>query len=196
MIGFDNYKFILSLLSIALTCIAFGSYLFSIYSAKTKPHAFTWVIWAITTWIIFFAQDHDGGGMGAWPTAVSAAITTFIAILSWKSIKLNKTPTSDIVFLVISLLSIFIWYLTDSPLFSVIILTAADVFALLPTLKKVYHQPDSEDIGFYFLSFLKFIISIFALEHLSGTTLIFPIVISLSCLSVVMIALWRKSTRI
>lgn len=49
-------KLVLSVIAIVLTLVAFIPYIISILSGMTKPHVFSWVIWGITTFIVFLAQ--------------------------------------------------------------------------------------------------------------------------------------------
>lgn len=70
----SSLKLIFSVMAIALTFIAFVPYIRSILAGVTKPHVFSWVIWGITTVIVFFAQLEAKGGIGAWPIGVSGAM--------------------------------------------------------------------------------------------------------------------------
>ena len=79
------YKELLSVLAIALTFIAFFPYICSILKGKTKPHAFSWVIWSCCTFIVFLAQLADKGGVGAWPIGFSGIITIYVAILAYRA---------------------------------------------------------------------------------------------------------------
>jgi hypothetical protein len=76
----------LSVLAIALTFYGFYPYIRSIRLGEFKPHVFSWIIWATTTLIVFFAQLEGGGGVGAWPTGVSAVITCYVAYLAYKNL--------------------------------------------------------------------------------------------------------------
>jgi predicted small integral membrane protein len=62
-----GYKLACSALAVVLTFVAFVPYIRSILADRTKPHVFSWVIWGITTMIVFFAQLEVKSGMGAWP---------------------------------------------------------------------------------------------------------------------------------
>jgi predicted small integral membrane protein len=62
-----GYKLACSALAVVLTFVAFVPYIRSILAGRTKPHVFSWVIWGITTMIVFFAQLEVKSGMGAWP---------------------------------------------------------------------------------------------------------------------------------
>ncbi|MBF0471260.1 MAG: hypothetical protein HQL48_07770, partial [Gammaproteobacteria bacterium] len=72
-----GYKPSLSLLAIGLTLFGFVPYIRGILRGTVKPHVFSWVIWGISTAVVFFAQVVGHGGVGAWPVGVSAIITFF-----------------------------------------------------------------------------------------------------------------------
>src|SRR5690606_8838056 len=143
-------KEILSGIAIALTFVAYIPYILSIHRGKTRPHVFSWIIWGSTTLIVFFAQLADHGGIGAWPTAVSGAITLYVALLAYlKKSDINSDThiaTKDWWFLFGALASIPIWYFTSDPLWAVIILTLVDVMGFGPTFRKAYHFPHQEQI--------------------------------------------------
>ena len=58
-------KELLSLAAMVLTFAIFIPYIRSIRAGRTKPHAFSWVIWGLGTSVVGFAQLAGGGGAGA-----------------------------------------------------------------------------------------------------------------------------------
>ena len=182
----------LSLAAIALTFVAFIPYIRSIFNQHTKPHVFSWLIWSITTFIVFFAQLDDGAGVGAWPTGVSACITSFVAYLAYlkkADISISKT---DGLFFIAAIASLILWYFTSSPLSAVVVLTLIDTLGFAPTFRKVYDQPYQEEPSFYALIALRNIIAISALEHFSATTILFPAVIAFSCGLLLVLITYRR----
>tara|TARA_R110002074_G_scaffold145034_2_gene293539 strand:+ start:176242 stop:176850 length:609 start_codon:yes stop_codon:yes gene_type:complete len=185
-------KELLSLLAIALTFVAFVPYIRSILNRQTRPHVFSWCIWSTTTLIIFFAQLDDGAGVGAWPTAVSACITGFVAYLAYK----NKADASitkiDVLFFLAALSSLPFWYLSSNPLSAVIILTIIDTLGFAPTFRKTYVRPFEEGRSFFALIAIRNAVAIMALEHFSTTTVLFPAVIACSCLLLLVLIAYRR----
>lgn len=182
----------LSYIAIALTFYGFYPYIRDILKNKFKPHVFSWVIWATTTLIVFFAQLEGGGGVGAWPTGVSAIITCYVAYLAYKNIGDIKITRLDWVFFLTAMSSIPFWYLTSDPLWAVIILTAVDVFGLAPTLRKAYDKPLEESVQFYSITTVRNIISIIALEVYSITTILFPAAVGVFCLLLIAVIVYRR----
>lgn len=182
---------LVSLAAIALTFVAYAPYLASIRTGQTRPHYYSWLIWSLTTSVVFFAQLSAEGGAGAWPTGVSALITLYVTWLAWTLHGDTHCTRLDQTFLVLALLSLPLWLLTADPLWSVIVLTAVDVLGFGPTLRKSWYLPQEESLLFYALFALRSALSVLALESLNLTTLLFPAAIAGACL-VVCVVLWLR----
>ncbi len=185
-------KTLLSATAIALTFIAFLPYIRSILQDKTRPHVFSWVIWGCTTFIVFLAQRADDGGVGTWPIGVSGIITLYVAALAyWKKsdVEINKT---DWLFFVSAMAALPLWYFTADPLWAVVILTSVDVLGFGPTLRKAYHHPSEERLSFFALFAARNILVIFALEHYSITTVLFPAAIASACVLLLAVIIHRR----
>ncbi len=130
------FKELLSAAAIALTFIAFFPYIRSIQRGTTKPHVFSWVIWGLTTFIVFLAQLAGRGGLGAWPIGVSGAITIYIAWLAWWKRGDTLATPIDWVFLIGALSALPFWLFTADPMWAVVILTSVDVAGFGPTFRK------------------------------------------------------------
>lgn len=185
-------KEILSAIAILLTLYAFYPYLRSILKGETKPHVFSWVIWGITTLIVFLAQLADRGGAGAWPTGISGIITLAVATLAHFKRADDSITKTDWTLFLIALLSVPVWYLTTDPLWAVVLLTGIDVLGFGPTFRKSYDAPYSENLGFYVLIAVRNVIAIIALEHYSLTTILFPAVMTIACLVFIRMIIYRR----
>ena len=185
-------KELLSAVAIVLTFVGFYPYLRSIMQGQTKPHVFTWVIWGVTTLIVFFAQLADRGGAGAWPTGASAILTFYVAFLAYGRKSDIHVTRSDWVFFLLAVFSIPLWYWTSNPFSAVIILTAVDIFGSIPTFRQAYRQPFSENALFYFIMAIRSVVSIFALEHYSWTTILFPAVMAIMSIALMWLLVARR----
>ena len=187
-----SYKEIFSAIAIALTIIAFFPYIRSILKEETKPHVFSWVIWGSTTFIVFLAQLKDGGGVGAWPIGVSGLITIYVAFLAYLK-KSDKTITLiDWCFFLSAMTSLPAWYLTSDPLWAVVVLTAVDVLGFGPTVRKAYVHPFEENLTFFSIIMARNLIVIMAMEYYSLTTVLFPAVIAVACLTLIAMVMLRR----
>ena len=71
-------KNIISIIAIILTFAGYAPYLLDLLNGKTKPHVFSWLIWSITTVIIFALQISNGGGLASFVTLAVAVISIII----------------------------------------------------------------------------------------------------------------------
>lgn len=183
-----------SLAAIVLTLVAYAPYIAAIRRLAVKPHFFSWVIWSITTAVVCVAQLSAEGGAGAWPTAVSALITIYVAALAWilrSDISITRT---DFGFLLASFAALPAWFFTSDPLWSVVILTVVDALGFGPTLRKAYAFPHEESLQFYNLFIVRSFLSVLALETRNLTTVLFPAAMMVACLGVSILLWWRRKT--
>ena len=186
-------KEVLGMIAVAITWIAFLPYIRSIQHGETKPHVFSWVIWGLSTFIVFLGQVADGGGAGAWAIGVSGIITTYVAWLAYQKKADIQITSTDWIFLALALSALPLWYIHDDPLWTVVILTGIDALGFGSTFRKSYHKPFDEQLGFYVLMTTRNAISIAALAHYSVTTVIFPVLTGfLSLLFILMLLVRRK----
>ena len=186
------YRQVFSLAAIALTFIAFFPYIRSILQGKTKPHVFSWVLWGTTTFIVFLAQLADEGGVGAWPIGVSGIITVYVALLAYLKKSDSSITRSDCAFFIIAMSAIPFWYLSNDPLWAVVILTSVDVIGFGPTIRKAYCYPFEEQLTFFVLMAMRNLFVIIALENLSVTTILFPALTGLVCMVFIVIVIFRR----
>ncbi|WP_374565869.1 hypothetical protein [Nitrosomonas sp.] len=186
------YKETFSLIAIAITLAAFIPYIREIFRGTIRPHIFSWVIWGVTTLLIFLAQLEDNGGAGTWPIGVSASITIFIAYLAYVKRADVTITRADWLFFIVALLSLPLWYWTADPLWAVILLTAIDVAGFGPTVRKAYQFPYSESLLFFGLFMLRNVLVMLALENLTLTTLLFPAVMLILCILMMAMIAYRR----
>lgn len=102
-------KQVFGAIALGLTFAAFYPYIRGILREETRPHVFSWVIWALGTVVVFFAQLSDGAGIGAWPIGVSGVITMGVAILAWMKAGDTTIVKMDWVFLGLALSALPLW---------------------------------------------------------------------------------------
>lgn len=187
-----SVKLFFSLFAVVLTVVGFIPYVLGILNGKTKPHAFSWLIWGITTFIVFLAQLEDGGGVGAWAIGLSGVVTVFVAALAYLKRGDASITRTDWLFLIIAVLSLPVWYITANPLWAVVILTGVDLLGFGPTFRKAYVMPSEESVLFFSLVLIRNTAVIVALENYSLTTVLFPLAIAIGCGLLVSMVLWRR----
>ncbi|TAJ12888.1 hypothetical protein EPO56_03645 [Patescibacteria group bacterium] len=171
-------------------------YLIDIVKGRVKPHPYTWLVWTIVSFIIFFGQVAKGAGIGALPTAASEIFTIIIFIFSLKYGFKGITKT-DTIFLVVALLGIIPWILTKDPTLSVIFAVSIDLIAFIPTLGKTWRYPKTETPILYSMNVLRHILALFSLQAYNiATTLHSIAMIIVNSIMTVMIVFKKTKRRI
>lgn len=165
----NDYKEFLGVLSVLCALIAYILYVRDIFVHQTKPHAFSWLIWALLAGIVFAAQYTGSAGAGSWVTLTDVFLCTLIFIIA-----LRKGETSYDLFdwasLLAGLLALGLWWFTKTPTVSVILITMVDYCGFFPTFRKSYSKPWEESANLFFLSGLKYTAAFFALNVYSLST--------------------------
>lgn len=185
-------KEIISIAAVVISLVAFYPYIRAILRGTIKPHMFSWIIWGATTCIVFFAQLADHAGAGAWSTGVTGLITFYVAWLAYIKRTDHSISTLDWMFFAMAIGAIGVWYLTSDPLWAVVVLMTVDLLGFCPTIRKAYLKPFEESLLFFNLMTLRNVFSIAALEHLSLTTYLFPLMIAISSMMFVVMVMVRR----
>ena len=188
-----DYKHILGIIAILIALYSYIPYFRDIFLGKTKPHAFSWLIWSLLTGIAFVAQLVDNAGPGAWVTGVTALVCFLIFVAALRN-KEKDITRSDWVSLIGAGIALAFWFITKGPLVSVILVTIIDALGFFPTFRKSFHKPHQETAQTFFLSGLKFVFAIIALENYTVVTWLYPLsLIIMNWVFVTMLLIRRNS---
>ena len=169
----DAIKPLLGVLSVCLGLLAYTIYISGILKNQTKPHAFSWLLWTLTTAVVFVAQWTKGGGSGSWSTGFTCIVCFGIGIISL--FKYDKAYTlTDILFIGIALLALLPWFFTKNPTTSVILIASIDVIGYGPTIRKSYFYPHEEKAVSFGLNSVKHLISLLALQNYMMVNWVYP----------------------
>lgn len=166
-------KIFISIVAIVLTFVGYIPYIKDTFIGKTKPHIFSWLVWTITTSIIYALQVSAGAGPGSWVTLAVIIVLLIVLLLGLKNGNKNIKKI-DIVFLVLALVSIPIWLVVKQPVMSIILLSTIEMIGFLPTIRKSWNDPYSETLSLYTITTFRHGLSIFALAEYNIITWLFP----------------------
>jgi len=176
---------ILGILATTLGMVGYFYYLRDIFAGKTKPHAFSWLIWGTLSGIGFVAQVIDGGGPGAWSTGAGSAVSLlifFLAIFKGE----RDIDRTDWISLAGSLIALIFWIVASAPLITISLIMIIDASGYIPTFRKSRLKPYEETIAEYLMAGTKHSIGLLALS--TYTLLTVPYVLSLAVMNFVFIA--------
>lgn len=118
-------------------------YIIDTIRGKTKPHAYTWLIWTITQGIAAAGVLQGGGGWSGIGMGIGAATLCLVFLLSLR-LGTRFITSFDTALLCGAVGGLIVWYFTENLLIAVYIATAVDFLGYFPTLTKVYKHPGSE----------------------------------------------------
>jgi hypothetical protein len=175
----------------AIALVGYLPYFRDLHRGTTKPHAFSWLVWAILTGIAFAGQVTDAAGPGAWVTGFTAVVCSAIFVIAL-FIGEKQISLFDWICLGLSLGAIPLWVVTATPLWSVVLITIIDAVGFLPTFRKSYFKPWEETAVTYLLSGVKFVVALAALDRFSITTALYPLSLVLMNGAFVVMLLQRR----
>lgn len=174
-----EYKTIIGWIAVIIGFVSYLPYYRNIFRNKTKPHAFSWFIFAILSFIGFAAQKIEGAGAGAWVTGISGIMCIGVFVIAlYKGTK--NFAFIDKIFLALALITLIPWWLTKDPLISVVLISLIDIFGFIPTIRHGYMYPYEETLSTFILSSIKFILGIIALKIYTLSTFLYPASIAIT----------------
>ena len=186
-----DYKSYIGLITIALAFLSYGLYFRNIFRHKTKPHAVSWLVWAILNGVTFLTQRSNGAGAGGWITGFSACVALVIFVLSINYGEKNITKL-DWYCVVGALISLSFWYLNDHSVDEVLFASTTFVIGFVPTFRKSFGKPRQETAVTFGLNGFKFLLALAALNKLNASTVIYPVTVVVMNFSFVIFLLIRR----
>lgn len=165
---------------IAISCIP---YIRDILLHKTKPQRATWLIWAVLLTISFVAQVFEGG---TWSLITTGVDWLGVVIIFFFSIKYGMGGTSklDKVSLLGAGIGLFFWYITNEPLYALLITVFIDFIAGMLTILKTYKSPETETFIAYIICGTGGLLGAISVGEMNFPLLLFPIWICISNYSI------------
>jgi len=133
-------KLFFTLIWVALSLWAFLYYYYSILKWDTKPHIYTWLIFAISLATAFIVQVQSGGWYGSYITLVEC-IGCLIAVALWVKYWEKNITRFDTVCFIWAMLSLILYVNFKLAIVSTILIILVDVLAIIPTYRKSFSKP-------------------------------------------------------
>ena len=152
---------------------------------------YTWLIWTITQGTAVGAMIVGGGGIASISFAVATLLVFVVFLFSFRYGTKHVTR-SDTALLCVALLAIVAWVLLDTPLVSVVLVTAVDLLGYIPSIRKSYAEPQTETLSTWFLFTISNFFAIAALSEFNVLTLTYIVAITLGNMAIVGILTYRQ----
>lgn len=166
----------LVIIALLVQFIAGGIYIKGTLSGGVKPNRVTYFLWFILPVVAFAGAVDEGVGMIALYTLLNGFISLTVFLVSF----LNKDGywklgRFDYFMGAMAIIGVVLWQATGNGNLAIIFALVADFFAGLPTLKKAYQAPDTENIVTYFLGIVGAIIIMSAIGTWDFAHYAFPV---------------------
>lgn len=191
----SDYKTLFGVVTVLIGLVSYSFYFRGIFRGKTKPDAYSWLIWGFLATIIFFAQVTKGGGAGTWATALTAVVCLLIAVIAFSRDD-GHIKVIDKISLVGASVGIGLWYYTKNPLFAVLLAIMVGALGFVPTFRKAFSKPHEETAITYFLNAFKFAIALLALTSINPVTVLYPVAMVAMNGSLVTMLFFRRGINI
>lgn len=185
------FQIAITIVGICISRTGTIKYIKDIISGQTKPHIYTWIIRFITQSIgVLWMWQWGGWTWVRWPIIglIGLSIVIILSIKYWT----RDITIFDKILLGWWLISVILWWLTDNPLWSVILVSWIDMIWYIPSFRKTWHSPHSETL----ISWVWYCIAntcvILALAEYNLLTLLYISMILLCNLCMVLIIVSRR----
>ncbi|MGB6437591.1 MAG: hypothetical protein WA677_05255 [Bradyrhizobium sp.] len=185
---------VLAIAGAVINFVACLSYVRAILKREATPNRVTWLLWALVPLIAAAAQWRAGVGIstlvvlsvGAGPACV--VLASFVrGTGSW------RLGPFDYLCGACSLAALALWAITGDPVTAIVLSILADAAAALPTLRKAWLAPATEDRRAYLISLVGMALGIFSVQEATFTAYAFnAYLVAVSGLLVLILYLPRR----
>lgn len=162
--AFTEIKTILGLLAGFTTLVAFFPYILSTIKGKTKPERATWWIWTLNSILLLTSYRSEGAQETIW---LAVAYTFGCVIIALFSIKygIGGWTNLDRFSFVGSILAAISWIIIG-PLATFIASLFIDLFGVMPTIHRSFHDPEGENKLSWVMWFAGGFLSLFLVDNI------------------------------
>jgi hypothetical protein len=155
-------------------------YAVNTFRGKTKPNRVTWILWTVIPLITFFAQLSKDVGISSIFALVYGLGPLLVLIASFTNKHAYwKLTAFDYICGFISILAVVFWIITGDGTTAIILSIVADFAAGLPTLRKSFYDPKSENSAAYIAGIASGGITLLTIQTWNIASFSFPLYILL-----------------
>ena len=185
------YQTIIGAVAGILAFVSFIPYINSIIKGKTKPNRATFTIWSGVNIVTISSYIVSGARTTIFVGLVYTVLQIVVLILSLKRGMGGFNPF-DIACLIGATIGITLWIITKNPHTALYLGIFSEVLGLIPTLKKSYLHPDTENTLSWSIAVVGSALNLFALTSWRPEISVYPIYFFIGDLLVALL-LWRPA---
>lgn len=166
-----------------LNLIGSLTYAWNTIKGRTKPNRVTWLLWALAPLVAFGAMVKQGvsplDGLMTFMVGFGPLLIFISSFVNRKSVW--KITSFDMICGSLSVLGIIAWAVTRTGNVAIIFSIMADGLAMLPTLKKAWKEPETENHVVFGNAVISSVITLLALKTYDFQHIGFPMYIFIVC---------------
>jgi len=185
-----------TLLAITGSVINFAAclhYVRAIFKGEASPNRVTWFLWALVPMIAGAAQLRAGVGISTLVVLSVGIGPAFVVLASF--VKHQGTWSLgpfDYVSGACALAALALWAVTGDPVTAIVLSILGDFAAALPTLRKAWLEPKTENRSTYLISFAGMMLGIFSVEQPTFAAYAFNAYLVAASTALVLVLYWPR----
>lgn len=176
-----------------ISVIAFLPYVISVIRGRTRPSLATWLIWTVVGSVLCASHWASGGRASIWVPvsyALGPLVTSLLALRygdrGWTRFERGC--------LAVAALSLVVWAISGNPLLALCMNIFIDFMGALPTMRKSWSDPGSEDRLSWGMFAAGNALNLFAVSPWTFSGAIYPVYLFFMTL-IINSLLWRPRRR-
>ena len=190
----DDIRLIIGITAGSLSLIAYILYNIAILRGTTRPSRATWWILTLVGFLILASYYSEGARTTIWVPLAYFIGPLVIALLSLKYGRGGWTRLDRFCFAG-AVVSMVFWFLTSSALIALLINIFIDFLGLLPTIKKSYRWPRTEDKTAWIFEAVASLINLFAIQAWTFEIYVYPLYLVIVNGLIAMLLIRKKHRR-
>ena len=168
--------------------VACVSYVRAILKGEATPNRVTWFLWALVPVIAAAAQWRSGVGISTLVVLSVGLGPACIVLASFaRGTGSWRLGPFDYVCGACSLAALALWAVTGDPVTAIVLSILADAAAALPTLRKAWLAPATEDRSAYLIAFAGMVLGILSVQEATFSAYAFNAYLVVVSLALVLI---------
>lgn len=158
----------------ALALLSMIPYVAAILRGETKPSLTTWAIWTVAGSMVAATYMASGATHTWWLAGAYVINPLVVTVLSLKY-GVRASEPLDWICLAGALSSLVPWLVYDSPVIALYMNILVDLLGALPTLKKSFLRPESENRLSWLMTFVAAGFNVLAIELWEPAIFVYPV---------------------
>lgn len=172
-----------AILGALLPLPGYGAYIWKVLHSRVQPNLVSWSLWAAAALIAFAAEVAEHTGLRPALVTLSLGLgplAIVLASLTCRGAYRQLTPP-DILCGVLSFAAVGLWLLTRKGDVAIVFAILADGLAAVPTVRKSYAHPQSENAWTYLASGTGAVITLLTVRNWTLARCGFPAYVAVVC---------------